>query len=106
MAVKQDEHITRKDLEVFGAQLSRSIVDDLSEVIGNLAQSMHHELKEIRTDISDIRESLNRLTNTIDGFVKRLDDIETENTAQDAQFSRLLAWAEKVSSKTGIPLEY
>ena len=49
--------------------------------------------------------SLDRLTNTIDGFVKRLDDNETEQTARDSQFEKLLIWARKVSKKTGIPLE-
>ena len=49
--------------------------------------------------------SLDRLTNTIDGFVKRLDDNEIEDTAMKNQFNRLLEWARKVSEKTGIPLE-
>ena len=49
--------------------------------------------------------SLDRLTNTIDGFVKRLDDNEIEDAAMKNQFNRLLEWARKVSEKTGIPLE-
>lgn len=49
--------------------------------------------------------SLDRLTNTIDGFVKRLDDSEIEQAARDHQFEKLLVWAHKVSEKTGIPLE-
>lgn len=34
--------------------------------------------------------SLDRLTNTIDGFVKRLDDNEIELAARDSQFEKLL----------------
>ena len=49
--------------------------------------------------------SIDRLTNTIDGFVKRLDDEDIDQVARDRQFERLLAWARKVSKKTGIPLE-
>ena len=49
--------------------------------------------------------SLDKLTNTIDGFVKRLDDNETEQSMRDRQFEKLLEWARKVSEKTGIPLE-
>jgi ribosome assembly protein YihI (activator of Der GTPase) len=51
------------------------------------------------------RESMDKLVNTIDAFVKRLDDNETEQTFKDRQFDRLLEWARKVSAKTGIPLE-
>lgn len=51
------------------------------------------------------QSSIDRLTNTIDGFVKRLDDNEIESAARDGQFEKLLEWARKVSEKTGIPLE-
>lgn len=50
------------------------------------------------------QESLDRLTNTIDSFVKRLDDSEIEQVSRDQQFKRLLEWAREVSKKTGIPL--
>ncbi len=49
--------------------------------------------------------SLNKLTDTIDGFVKRIDDNETEALMSSRQFEKLLEWARKVSKKTGIPLE-
>lgn len=51
------------------------------------------------------KDSIDRLIATMDGFIKRIDDNETELAARDAQFERLLAWARKVSDKTGIPLE-
>ncbi len=51
------------------------------------------------------QKSLDNLINTIDGFVKRLDDVETEQAMRDRQFDRLLEWARKVSEKTGVPLE-
>jgi hypothetical protein len=86
--------------------MSRKIIDDLSQVIDAMGQRMHDELLEVREEMAEIRSSLNRLTNTVDGFVKRLDEVEAENTARDAQFHRLLDWAQKVSKKTGIPLEY
>lgn len=49
--------------------------------------------------------SMDRLINTMDAFVKRIDDSEIEQAARDSQFARLLVWAHKVSEKTGIPLE-
>ena len=57
-----------------------------------------------RFELTASQESLDRLTNTIDSFIKRLDDAEIEQVSRDAQFSRLLSWAREVSKKTGIPL--
>jgi septal ring factor EnvC (AmiA/AmiB activator) len=51
------------------------------------------------------QDSMERLLNTLDGFLKRLDDIETEQSARDLQFERLLDWAREVSKKTGVPLK-
>jgi len=36
------------------------------------------------------QSSIDKLTNTIDGFVKRLDVSETEQATRDLQFDRLL----------------
>ncbi len=37
------------------------------------------------------QDSLDRLTNTIDSFIKRLGDSEIEQASRDLQFSRLLS---------------
>ena len=102
-------------------------VEDLSGVISDFAQQVDTRFKHVDERIEQLDHAVNfkidtletkmnerfekleasidRLTRTIDGFVKRVDDLETENTARDAQFARLLDWARKVSAKTGIPLE-
>jgi vacuolar-type H+-ATPase subunit E/Vma4 len=51
------------------------------------------------------QSSLDQLTNTIDAFIKRLDNTEIDQVARDRQFDRLLSWAREVSVKTGIPLK-
>lgn len=68
---------------------------------------MQSEFAEVNRKLDEkaSQASLDRLTNTIDAFVKRLDDNETEQAARDNQFDKLLIWARKVSEKTGIPLE-
>ena len=48
---------------------------------------------------------MDRLVNTMDRFLGRLEDADIEHAASDAQFGRLLDWARKVSAQTGIPLE-
>jgi len=94
------DYATKNDVQ----EIVKEAVTDLSEVIGNLAQSMHNELDDIKLEQREIKRSIDRLTNTIDGFVARIDRYETEQTARDAQFERLLEWAREVSKKTGIPL--
>lgn len=50
------------------------------------------------------KDDLEHLRNTMDDFIRRITDSETEQAARDAQFSRLVEWAREVSKKTGIPL--
>ncbi|MEI6481268.1 MAG: hypothetical protein WCO19_03120 [Candidatus Saccharibacteria bacterium] len=106
MPTANTDYITK---EVLSKELRASenrIIDELSSVIGIFAQQMNDEISNVKIDIADIRASIDRLTNTVDGFVKRLEDMEIVNTSRDSQYQRLLAWAERVSTKTGIPLEY
>lgn len=95
------EYATKKDVE----NIVKTAVDDLSNVINQFAFQVDERFNALDMRIIEIEKSLNRLTNTIDGFVKRLDDMETDNTARDVQYERLLKWAKKVSAKTGIPIE-
>lgn len=60
---------------------------------------------EEKLDEKASQDSLDRLTSTIDSFVKRLDNNEIEQVSKDLQFKRLLSWAKQVSKKTGIPLK-
>jgi hypothetical protein len=46
-----------------------------------------------------------KLQKTVDHIVQRLDNDDADQVARDSRFERLLAWARKVSEKTGIPLE-
>lgn len=78
--------------------------DDQFTKLFKYVEDFRHEMND-KFQATASQESLDRLTNTIDGFVKRLDDHETEMTARDYQFEKLLSWARKVSEKTGIPLE-
>jgi hypothetical protein len=58
-----------------------------------------------KLDTKASQTSLDRLTGTIDSFIKRLDDSEIEQASRDLQFDRLLVWARAVSRKTGVPLK-
>ena len=80
-------------------------VTDLSEIISTFAQQVDTRFNKVEKELAELRESHQRLLNTIDGFVGRIDRYETEQLMRDNQLNRLLEWARKVSEKTGIPLE-
>lgn len=80
-------------------------VDDISTLIKSLIDQTDQRFNTIETQLGAIETSHQKLINTIDGFVKRIDEQEIESAARDNQFQRLLEWARKVSEKTGIPLE-
>ncbi len=71
----------------------------LFKYVEDFRQEMNTKLDEKAS-----QTSLDHLTNTIDTFVKHLDDTQTEQVARDAQFTRLVEWAREVSKRTGVPL--
>jgi hypothetical protein len=52
-------------------------------------QEMRIEMNN-RFDETASKDSLDRLQNTIDSFIKRLDNSEIEQSSRDLQFERLL----------------
>ena len=95
------EYITKSELKA----ALKDQTDEIVGVIQAFVQQVDDRFNKIEQEITDLKESHNKLVNTIDGFVARIDRYETELAARDSQFERLLAWARKVSEKTGIPLE-
>lgn len=61
--------------------------------------------KRIEGEFAEIKDEIRELRNIPDDVASRFSYITDEQAARDAQFERLLAWARKVSEKTGIPLE-
>jgi septal ring factor EnvC (AmiA/AmiB activator) len=86
-------------------QKKKSDIDDVINILQDFMKHVDERFNSIESEIVQLKESHNRLLNTIDGFVGRIDKYETELAARDNQFEKLLSWARKVSEKTGIPLE-
>jgi len=80
-------------------------IDDVINILQDFIKHVDERFNTIESEIVKLTESHNRLLNTIDSFVGRIDKYETELAARDSQFEKLLDWARKVSEKTGIPLE-
>ena len=95
------EYATKQEVQ----EIVDKAVTDLSEIIANFAQQVDTRFNKVEKEISELKDSHQRLLSTIDSFVGRIDRYESEQLARDSQFNRLLEWARKVSEKTGIPLE-
>jgi septal ring factor EnvC (AmiA/AmiB activator) len=95
------EYITKK-------HLNDSLNKQTDEIIGVLQSfivNVNSEFQKINNRLDELDDKYNHLVNTIDTFISRIDKYETELAARDSQFEKLLAWARKVSEKTGIPLD-
>ena len=74
------DYVTQKQLE---QTLSTALSKQTDEILGVMQTFMHQvdeRFNRVEKDIQDIKDSLDRLINTVDSFAKRLDDMETENT--------------------------
>lgn len=87
------EAVTRKD------------IDEVIDVLKDSMAQVDIRFSGLEREITELRQSHDRLLNTTDAFIGRINGYESELAARDSQFERLLAWARKVSEKTGIPLE-
>ena len=97
------DYATKQEVQEIVDKAVEKVVTDLSEIISSFAAQVDARFNKVEQEIVDLKASHQRLLNTIDGFVSRIDHYEI--AARDNQFNRLLAWARKVSEKTGIPLE-
>jgi len=82
--------------------LTKADLDELAIQIVKMLEPRFQAL-EHRMDLFD--EKLDRLTATLDAFLKRLDDIEKDNLVRDHEIERLKRWVEQIAQKTGIRLE-
>ena len=79
--------------------------DEIASMFDSFMTQVDARFSKVEASDNELKNAIHSLTNSIDGFLKRLDQVESEQRARDAQFDRLLAWAKKVSKKTGVPLE-
>jgi septal ring factor EnvC (AmiA/AmiB activator) len=87
-------------------EIVNKAVDDLSEIIQSFAHNVDVRFNKVEADIAELNAKYDHLITTLDTFLKRLDDIETDNHARDAQLARLERWIEQIATKTGVKLEY
>lgn len=96
MVAKHSDYVTKTELKDELDYFGKRIVDELSEVINAMGFRMHEELVEVNSRMDDVKSSLNKLTNTVDGFAKRYEEQRVEIAARDFQISRHERWLRKL----------
>jgi septal ring factor EnvC (AmiA/AmiB activator) len=80
---------------------------DIDEVIGILHSFMHQvgdEFKAVNNKIDAQDDKYDKLINTINDFISRIDRYETELVARDAKIERLERWIKEIAKKTNTAL--
>lgn len=98
------DYLTQTQLKEALKENNKLIVDEISENMNTMMERIDERFNRLEARVDRLEESHQKLLNTVDGFLRRLDEVETEQTARDAKFERLAKWAKEVSEKTGIPL--
>jgi uncharacterized coiled-coil DUF342 family protein len=63
-----DENVTKDDVKTIVNEVVGKAVEDLSNIIADLAQSMHEEIVELKKDNQEIKQTLNKLLSTMDNY--------------------------------------
>lgn len=100
------DYATKQDVQEIVTTAVNKAVDDLSQVIQSFAQQVDERFNKVEEDIAELNRKYDHLIETLDAFLKRLDDMETDNLDRDAQVARLERWIEQIAAKTGVKLEY
>ncbi len=62
--------------------------------------------QENNQKLSSIDESINTLTNTIDSFLKKMEDLKDEDAMATEKLKRHEKWLTQMAEKLGMKLEY
>jgi uncharacterized damage-inducible protein DinB len=98
---RMSDYVTKDELKTS----LREQTDELAGILQAFTQQMDERFTRIESRLDSLDQKYDHLITTIDGFLARIDRYGTELAARDSQFERLLAWARKVSEKTGVPLD-
>ncbi|HUD07360.1 MAG TPA: hypothetical protein VMR34_05745 [Candidatus Saccharimonadales bacterium] len=85
---------------------SKSLEKSLDKFAIKIIKHIDQQVNGLRADIAKIDKKYDHLITTLDAFLKRLDNIEVNDAARDAQLARHEKWLEQIAAKTGVKLQY
>ena len=81
-----------------------SAVSDIANIIGDFSNRVDERFNKVESDIAQLNQKYDHLINTLDAFLKRLDNMEADNTARDAHLERLDRWLHQLADKAQVEL--
>ena len=67
---------------------------------------LQEDMKEVKAELIDLKETVHELVTAIDKLAKAVDDLRIEYSAMAMQLSRHEKWIQQLAEKLGIKLEY
>ena len=81
--------------------LTSEVIQKLLEVLATI-----EDVKEIKGELTDLRETVHELVTAVDKLAKAVDDLRIEYSAMAMQLSRHEKWIQQLAEKLGIKLAY
>ena len=78
--------------------------EDIQKLLEVLATK--EDVKEIKGELTDLRETVHELVTAVDKLAKAVDDLRIEYSAMAMQLSRHEKWIQQLAEKLGIKLAY
>ena len=72
------EYATKQDVQEIVDTAVGKAVDDLTDVMKTFMIQVDERFNKVERDIADLRNTLDRLLNSMDGFLARIDKYETD----------------------------
>ena len=78
--------------------------EDIQKLLEVLAT--REDVREIKTELTDLKETVHELVTAIDRLAKVVDDLRIEYAAVVMKVDRHEKWFHQIAEKLGIKLEY
>ncbi len=99
------QSVLKKELDEAFAKNNKLIIDEIGGILDIFANQIDERFNKIEERMDAFDQKLEQLTRTIDGFIKRIDNYETEQVARDAEVQRLTRWIQQIAKETGVKLK-
>ena len=63
------------------------------------------DIREVKEELADLRETIQALSVSVERFVKIASDLKEEHAAISVQLTRHERWFKEIAKKTGVALE-
>lgn len=103
--VKSDQSVTISALDKRLEKQTERILTEVGGIIDDFAFQVDQRFNKVEAELVELNTKYDQLITTLDRFLKRLDDIEADNAARDAQLARLDRWIHQIADQTGTNLK-